>query len=314
MATKGTFQFQLSGFPAANRDAQVELVNPSTGQTIKRSPFLDGSLVVRDVDPGLWDVRVTHPNALLPIFTQKVRLFPQIAPTFVPIRIPDVVFRDTPIRDVPDANLGPVQQAVASARDTLTPVQGKASGEAIRAADWNTLVSAVRDLADNVLELTKLVSPRGHDHPEIADKIAEVQDNVRNFSEAFGRSLLELRRELESEHFRRVLTSVLDEAQAPQATRDDLLGRVARLDDALQADPVVFTSQLATTGSRALSVVADFVTANPQLQDSANLQKLQSVAQQYAVSGSATTADGELRLYNRTNTAAGKKLTTVIGR
>ena len=230
MPAKAAFNFQLTGFPAANRDAEVTLTNTATGQTLKRSPFLDGSLVVRDLDPGLWEAKVTHPNLIQPIFTQKLRLFPQITPTLVPVRIPDVLFQDRPIRDIPDANLGPVQQAVTAARDSLTPVLGKAPGEAIRAGDWNTLASAVRDIADNVLQLTNLVSPRGHDHPEIADKIAEVQQNMRNFSEAFGKSLLELRRELEAEHFRRVLTGVLDEAQAPQATRDDLLGRVGRLE------------------------------------------------------------------------------------
>ena len=313
MATnKAAFNLQLSGFPAANRDAEVTLTNTATGQTLKRSPFLDGSLMVRDIDPGQWEVKVTHPNLIQPIFASKLRLFPQITPTLVPIRIPDVLFRDTPIRDVPDANLGPVQQAVSAARDSLTPVLAKAPGEAIRAADWNTLAGAVRDIADNVLQLTRLVSPRGHDHPEIADKIAEVQQNMRNFSEAFGKSLLELRRELEAEHFRRVLTGVLDEAQATQATRDDLLGRVGRLSDTLQADPAVFTSQLTNTGSRVLGAVAEMVAANPALQASTQVQKVQAIAQQYTVSGTATTADNELKIYNRTNTASGGKLGTVL--
>ncbi|CAN7556171.1 MULTISPECIES: hypothetical protein [unclassified Variovorax] len=312
MATKAAFNFQLTGFPAANRDAEVTLTNTATGQTLKRSPFLDGSLVVRDLDPGLWEAKVTHPNLIQPLFTQKLRLFPQITPTLVPVRIPDVLFQDRPIRDVPDANLGPVQQAVTAARDSLTPVLGKAPGEAIRAGDWNTLASAVRDIADNVLQLTNLVSPRGHDHPEIADKIAEVQQNMRNFSEAFGKSLLELRRELEAEHFRRVLTGVLDEAQAPQATRDDLLGRVGRLSETLQADTAVFTSQLNNTGSRVLGAVADMVAANPALGASAQVQKMQAIAQQYTVSGTTTTADNELKIYNRTNTASGGKLGTVL--
>lgn len=314
MAAKAAFNFKLSGFPPANRDAEVTLVNSATGQTLKRTPFLDGSLLVKDLDPGLWDVKVTHPNVVAPIFTQKLRLFPQIAPTFVPVSIPEVLFKDTPIRDIPDANLGPVQQAVSAARDSLAPIEGKSPGEAIRASDWNILAGVVRDLAGNVLELTNLLAPRGHDHPEIAEKIAEVQQNVRNFSEAFGKSLLELRREIETEHYRRVLTTVLDEAQAPQATRDELLGRVTRLGEAFQADTTVFTSQLATTSSRVLTSVADFVTARPELQNSPNVQKMQSIAQQYTASGAATTAESELKIYTRTNTAAGGKLNTVIGR
>jgi hypothetical protein len=305
---KSTLNLQLQGFPAANRDAEVTLVNSATGQTLKRNPFLDGSLAVRDLDPGLWDVKVTHPNVITPIYTGRVRLFPQNIPTLVPIAIPPAIFRDTPIRDIPDANLGPVQQSVAAARDSLTAIANKAPGEAIRAADWNTLAGAVRDLAGSVLELTHLLSPRGHDHPEIGEKIAEVQDNIRSFSEAFGRSLLELRRDLEREHLRRLVTGVLDAAQAPATTREDLLKRVDNLGEVLQADPTVFTGQLNRFGSRALTSLAELTTANPDLQNNPEVKKLQNMAQQYTISGTATSADAELKLYNRTGTAAGSKL------
>ena len=305
---KSTLNLQLQGFPPANRDAEVTLVNSATGQTLKRNPFLDGSLAVRDLDPGLWDVKVTHPNIINPIYTGRVRLFPQIVPTLVPIPIPPAIFRDTPIRDIPDANLGPVQQAATATRDSLAPIANKAPGEVIRAADWNTLASAVRDLAGTVLELAHLLSPHGHGHPEIAEKIAEVQDNIRSFSEAFGRSLLELRRDLEREHLRRIVAGVLDAAQAPTATREDLLGRVEHLGEVLQADPTVFTSQLNRFGNRALTSLAEMTAANPELQNNAELQKLQNLAQQYTASGALTNADAELKLYNRTGTAAGSKL------
>jgi hypothetical protein len=307
--TKGTAQFQLSGFPAANRDAEVELVNKATGQSIKRNPFLDGSLVVRDIDPGLWDVKVTHPNLVAtPVFTGKIRVFPQPMPTFVPIPVPPVLFKDTPIRDVPDANLGPVQQAVTAARDALGPIGAKAPGEVIRAADWNTLVGSVRDIADNVLQLTSLVSPIGHDHPEIAEKIAEVQDNVRNVMESFGKSLLELRREIETDLIRRVLTNMLDEAQAPQTTRTDLLGRVDGLATKLKADPAVYTNELSLTGNRLLSAANDLITAKPELAESPNVKLLQNMSQVYATAGTQTKADNELKLYARTGAFSSGKL------
>jgi len=313
-AAKGTFSFQLSGFPAANRDAQVTLTNSATGQTVTRSPFLDGSLTIRDLDPGLWNVKLTHPNVIQPVFSQTVRLFPQLIPTFVPIPLPPAIFQDTPIQDIPDANLGPVQQAVTSIRDSIAPLQGKSPGEVIRASDWNALASAVRDLADNVLQLTNLVSPIGHNHPEIETKIAEVQDNLQSFAQSFGQSLLQFQRELETENLRETLTGVLDAAQAPQATRDELLGRIAKLNEATQADPSVFTSQLASTGNRVLSVVADLVTAQPALQSNTNVQKAQQVAQQYAAAGTATTATTEMNIYKRTTSVAGNKLATVIAR
>ena len=311
---KSALSMQLQGFPAANRDAEVTLVNTATNQTIKRNPFLDGSLTVRDIDAGVWDVRVTHPNVITPIFTGRVRVFPQPRPTFLPIPIPEIVFRDTPIRDIPDANLAPVQQAVTRAAESLAPISAKAPGEVIRASDWNILAGAVKDLADNILQLTNLVSPRGHNHPEIAEKIAEVQDNVRRFSEAFGRSLLEFRRELEAEFLRQRLTGALDELGAPQATRDELLGRIGQLSGSLQAESTVFTAQLANTGSRVLTSVAELATARPEVADSPNIRVLQQVAQQYVTSGTATSADAELKMYNRTGTASGGKISSVVSR
>lgn len=314
-ADKGAFNIQLSGFPAANRDARIELENPATGETITRAPFLDGSLLVRDLDPGIWNVKLTHGNLINPIFQKPIRVFPQPTPTFVPIPVPETIFRDAPIRDVPDADLGPVQQGLTAARDALGPIQGKSPGEAIRAADWNALVSAVRDLSGNVLELTRLVAPRGHNHPELEEKIAEVQGNVRSFTEAFGKSLLEFRRELEAAHFHSVVTGVLDAAQAPQATRDDLLGRVDRLAGALAADPSVFTAQLASAGSRVLSEVAALVTANPELQSNPAVTSTQATAQTYVQAGVATSAAGELGIYTRsTAAAAGGKFGALLRR
>ena len=307
--TKGTAQFQLSGFPAANRDAEVELVNKATGQSLKRTPFLDGSLVVRDIDPGVWDVKVTHPNLVAtPIFTGKIRVFPQPLPTYVPIPIPPVIFKDTPIRDIPDANLGPIQQAVTVARDALGPIGSKAPGEVIRAADWNTLVGTVRDLADNVLQLGGLVSPRGHDHPEIAEKIAEVQDNIRSVMESFGKSLLELRREIETDLLRRVVSDVLDEAHASETVRTDLLNRVGGLTERLKADSSVYTSELSLTGNRLLTATNDLITARPELANSENVKLLQGVSQVYATAGTQTKADNELKVYGTTSALTRGKL------
>jgi hypothetical protein len=63
-----------------------------------------------------------------------------------------------------------------------------------------------------------------------------------------------------------------------------------------------------------LSAVAEMVTSQPELQESVNVKKVQQIAQQYLVSGTATTAGNELKIYNRTNTAAGSKFVTAIGR
>jgi hypothetical protein len=305
---------QLSGFPLANRDAQVTITNAATGQTITRSPFLDGSLLVRDLDPGIWQLKVTHPNLVTPIYQQPIRVFPQLPPTFVPVPIPPVVFQDTPIASVPQANLGPVQQAVTAIRDSIAPIQGKSPGEVIRAADWNVLASAVRDLASNVLQLTNLISPIGHTHPEIADKIEEVQTNLTNFAQAFGQALLQVEREFETVNLRQSLTAALDQAQAPQATRDDLLARVDTLSSSIQADPSAFTAQLSNTGNRMLTSISSLITANPALANDASVQKAQQIATQYATSGTATSAAAELNIYKRTTSVSGNKLATALNR
>ena len=314
MAATGSLNVQISGFPAANRDALVTLTNTATGQTITRSPFLDGSLVVRDLDPGLWQMKVTHPNIVTPIYQQPIRVFPQLTPTFVPVPIPPAIFQDTPIATVPEANLGPVQQALTSIRDSIGPVQGKSPGEVIRAADWNVLASAVRDLAANVLQLTNLISPIGHTHPEIADKIEQVQTNLTDFAQSFGQTLLQVEREFETVNLRQRLSSALDQAQAPQATRDDLLGRVDNLSNSIQADPSAFTAQLSNTGNRVLTSMSALITANPALANNDSVQKAQQIATQYAVSGTATNAAAELNIYKRTTSVSGNKLAVALGK
>jgi hypothetical protein len=294
----------------------VKLTNEATGEVIERKPFLDGSLQVRDLIPGPYELEVSHPNLTLPIDRRKIRLFPQPAPTFVPIPVPEDLFRDSPIRDIPDADLGPIQQAASSARDRLQPVAGKGPGEAIRAADWNTLVGAMVDLSTAVLQLTALVSPRGHDHPEIAEKIDEVQGNLRRFAEAYGRSLLELRREIETQSLRRNLTDVLDLGGANDDLRQRLVDRVSDLDTKLQVETPVFTQKLANTGSVILTAINEMAVAKGAEADTflANpaVMQLAGVARQYSEAGSQTRPESELQTYVRTSSTTGGKLTGLI--
>ncbi len=130
---KAAFNFQLQGYQPAFRDATISLVHEATGQTFERKAFLDGSLVVRDLDPGFYQVSVRHPNLINVIDQRRVRLFPQPAPTKIFVPVPADIFRDTPIRDIPDADLAPVQQTAASVNATVSPIGSKQPGEAILA-------------------------------------------------------------------------------------------------------------------------------------------------------------------------------------
>lgn len=309
---KSAFQFQLQGYPAANRDAMVRLVNESTGQSIERKPFLDGSLVVRDLDPGFWQVEVAHPNVIQPVFTRRVRLFPQPAPTYIPVPVPERLFRDTPIRDIPDADLGPVQQLAAQVQGGIGAIADKAPGEVIRAADFNVLATGLADLARALGELARLVSPRGHDHPEIAEKIDEVQENLRRFADAYGRSLLELRREIETLSLRRRVTDVLDTGGASADVRTRVLDRVRDLEGSLQANTPVFTGKLANTGMLLSTTINELAVAQGDGADAflanESVQALTQIAQQYSTAGTQTRSESELNTYERTSTAGGAKL------
>ncbi len=315
---RATAQIQLQGYTPANRDATVRLVNEATGTVVERKPFLDGSLTIRDLDPGSYQLQVAHPNLVNLIDNRRIRIFPQIAPTFVPVPVRPELFRDTPIRDIPDADLGPVQSAATAVREQLRPLAAKGPGEAIRAADWNSLVDAVGDLAQAVLELTRMVAPQGHDHPEIAEKIDEVQGNLRRFAEAFGKSLVELRREIETEDLDRTVNTVLDLGAAAPDLRERVNRRLIDLRAAAQSDTPDFTQKLANTGSFYLTTInelaqsrgadADTFRANPEV------QKLTGLAQTYFNAGTQSRPESELNVYMQsTRAAGGVKLKNIIG-
>ncbi len=309
---------KLQGYTPAFRDAEISLVNQATGVALTRKPFLDGSLLVRDMQPGMYDLVVRHPNLITPIEQRPIRIFPQRIPTLIPILVRDDLFRDTPIRDVPDADLGPVMQSVNGLAGRLAPVGGKASGEVIRSADWNALVEVVGDLTRAVAQLLPMISPRGHDHPEIAEKIDEVQGNIRRFSESFGRSLLELRREIETGILRRDVTEVLDVAAATPAIRDRVLGRLAELELRSQDPTPAYTTQLANFGGLMLGEVNTLAQEQGQgaddfMRNPAVLAVLGS-AGQYAQAGPQTRPEAELQTYQRTGSIVnGSKIARLLG-
>lgn len=306
---KGTLDIRLQGFPQANRDAVVKLTNQVTGTRYERKPFLDGQLLMRDLEPGPYEMRVEHPNLISPIDERVIRLLPQPFPTRVPVPIKPDLFRDTPIRDIPDADLAPVQQTAASVSATMGPISGKAPGEAIRADDWNAMATAVADLANAVAELTRLVSPIGHNHPEIETKIGEVQGNIRRFADSFGRSLVQLRRDIENQGLRKNVRDVLTVAgRDPDDEDDPILRRVADLEGAIALPTPGFTGKLANAGSVILSQVneiaitrddPDVFLATPQV------SQLVQLATQYSNAGTQSSAEEELNTYGRTTAIGG---------
>lgn len=305
MPTRSSFQINLNGYVPAARDATVRLVNQTTGAAIERTPFLDGTLLVRDLDPGEYELEVRHPNLTFPIDRRRIRLFPAPRPTQINIPVPEQLFVDHPIRDVPDANLGPVQQAVTAARAQLLPVLGKSPGEMIKASDWNTLGDAMSDLAGAVLELTNAVSPHGHDHPEIAEKIGEVQGNLRRFAEAYGQSLLEIRRELEAMKLKAKTDNALSGVALDPAIKVTLNEHLADLLGSVQATSPVFTGKLVLAARMIRETVDVAAQGLPNLMDNADVRDLLNVADHYTAAGRQSQGESELISYRAATSKSG---------
>jgi hypothetical protein len=280
----------------------VKLLNQATGKTVTAKPFLDGSLTVRNLEPGPYQMTVLHPNLINPILTKKIRVFPQPTPTRIPIPIPADLFRDTPIQDIPDADLGPVQAVAASVGSSVAPIAGKAPGEVIRSSDWNVLAQAITDLAGAVGELTRIVAPLGHNHPEIEVKINEVQGNIQRFSEAFGRSLLELRREIESENLRKRLGTVLDEGGASTELRDRVFTRIKDLELITQDPTPVWSKAIAGHGTamiREIQELAEEQESPAEFLQATSVVQTFALLENFAAAGGKTKPEDELLTYSR---------------
>jgi hypothetical protein len=305
---KADVNIRLQGFPAANRDASISLVSEATGKKLETRPFLDGTVTMRDLDPGIYELEVRHPNLVLPIEKRRIRIFPQSQPTQVNVQVPDVIFKDTKIADIPDMDLTPVQIAAAAARSNAQQVGGKQPGEAIQAADWNLLAGAVTDLAAAVAQLTLLVSPRGHDHPEIATKIDEVQSNLRTFAEAFGKTVLEIRRQFEAEQLRKNAEDVFALADVAPATRKDIFDRIDKLKFSLQADTPQYTQQLANLSASVLDQINDIAVkkgeAGADFLSNKKVQELAERTKTYRTAGTQTRPEGELLVHARSAQSA----------
>lgn len=247
-------------------------------------PFLDGSLTVRDLDAGMYQVVVKHPNSILPVFQNRVRLFDQRPPTFVPIPIDPGIFK-TPLTPPPVADLGPVQQVASAVKDRLAPIGGKSQGEVIRSADWNALVTSVGDLAGAVVELTNLVAPLGHDHPQLRDGISQVQDRLNDFAQSFGRAQLQLQRSFEVSTFRQIADQVLVFGRATEAESKQLTDKLEDLADSIDADSTTFTTKLTAASNQALITMNLLSTRVENFAANDAVQQLQAIAREHAEAG-----------------------------
>lgn len=239
----------ILGFPAANRDLSVEVLDPVSQNVVRTvTPFLDGTVRVPKIDPGAYEIAIRHPNVALPILRRPIRVLP-VGPTNISVVIDPSKFRNTPIEDIPDANLTPVQELAQSVAESVIPLGNKSPGEAILAQDWNAMASAIRDLADALGQLTQLVSPTGHNHPELEKKFDEVSGNFNELINSVSASLTELQRQFQTQRIRQQITDVLDTAAIdPTSPRGlEFTTLVNNLESNVTASPSIFGREVRNT-------------------------------------------------------------------
>jgi hypothetical protein len=299
----------ILGFPAANKDLTVELRDPASQAVVKTvTPFLDGTVRIAGLNPGAYEMRVTHPNLILPVMTRPIRILPT-GDTKISVLIDPSKFRNTPIEDTPEANLTPLGDLAGSVGETMAPLSQKKPGEAILSQDWNTLAGSVRDLSGALQELTKVVSPAGHDHPEYVKKFDEITTNFQNLLDTLSSSLAELQRQIQAQRLRNHVFDVLDAASVDPNTGNgkEMLDIVRGIEDQVTTSPTTFGRELRNASVQLDTKLGALIEANqnkPEFVNSDAVKNL-SAAVDLGKKTRANTYEGELLQYKQMDRTLG---------
>jgi hypothetical protein len=240
----------IHGFQQVNRDLEVELRDPVSNAIVQTAkPFLDGTTRLPKVVPGAYEITLKHPNLLSPVLRRHIRVLPT-GSTQITVVIDPKQFRNTPIEDIPDANLTPVVQLADSVAASVLPLGTKLPGEAIKADDWNRMASSIGDLAHAVAELTRLVSPLGHNHPELERKFGEVTGNFDSLVTTLSAAMTELQRQIQTERFRKQVETVLGDAaiDISSARGKEFTDLVRDFEQTVSDDPLTFSRKARNLG------------------------------------------------------------------
>lgn len=304
----------ILGFPAANRDLSVQLIDPVSQNVVRTvTPFLDGTVRVPKIDAGNYEIAIRHPNIALPVLRRPIRVLP-IGPTNISLVIDPAKFRNTPIEDIPDANLTPVQELAQSVAETLVPLANKLPGEAILAQDWNAMAGAIRDLAGALGQLTQLVSPTGHNHPELEKKFDEVSSNFTELINSVSASLTELQRQFQAQRMRQQITDVLDRAAIDPSSPKGLefTNLIGTLETNVTTSPTVFGREVRNTAvqlSTKLEALLDEKANDPTFANSDSVKGL-SASIDLAKQQRTTTYGAELEHQRKVDRSVGGAVLT----
>jgi hypothetical protein len=304
-------QVNVLGFAAVNTDLKAQLRDIVTGDVIEERPlFRDGTARFPNVRPGQYDLRVIHPNMpLRPIVAKPIRMLP-VGPTKISVLIDPKDFQNTAIEDVPDVDLTPLARTMDDVELAAQGLGNKKGGEAILASDWNALAGSVALLAKSVSELTRLVTPVGHNHPEYEKKMNELATNFDKLVGTLSASMAEIQRQLQIRRLEEVTTKMLDEAEVPITDRKPFEERFELLREKITESPRDFSEFMRKQSSDIEREVKNRVGQAPTDEKTKNEF---NVAFQNAAKYSAKDHASEVELANRANRKQGVAKFTKTG-
>ncbi|MEA2715766.1 MAG: hypothetical protein QOI56_1964 [Actinomycetota bacterium] len=303
---QNTLNLNVLGFPQALPELRVEVRDPITSRVVKTAkPYLDGSVRIAGLDAGAYQLAVIHDNLATPVLRRPIRVLPS-GDTRVSVVIDPSLFRNTPIQDIPDANLGPARDTVESVAETVLPLTHKQPGEAIRSDDWNAMAGAIHDLATAVAELTRVVSPSGHDHPELSAKFDEVTGNFGQLVNTISSSMTELQRQIQAQRYRNQVDDLIDRAgdKIDEGASSRLRNLVGSLEANVTESPLAYGRRSRDVGVQLTAEVSRLLEHAPELAQAPEVDNV-AVATDRLRSQQATTYKSELEFHRATDRALG---------
>lgn len=241
---------QLNTDAAINRDIDVELVSEASGARKFVKPYLDGSVRVNDLEPGNWRVLVKHPNLNHNLIDRRITVLPD-RPTFVPLQVPKDIFSDVAIRATPEADLTPDLARLDELIGKTDQQAKKVAGQPIFAGDWNAMAGTIGDVARSTRDLAMKVTPIGHDHPELVEKIDELQANLERFFDVFGSTVVHMQRQIQQLALAQQAEAALD--KIPDITKEEravVTAGIAKLNQVAEERPDIYSRELKRVGER----------------------------------------------------------------
>ena len=301
MAGNNFLKLQLNTPTSITRDLKVELTNQVTGEKRQATPYLDGTVTVPNLIAGDWRVQVKHPNMVFDVFDKPVKVLPD-RPTITPIIIPTNIFENVAIRDIPDADLSPVQQRLDESAAAAERQGNKRAGQPIYADDWNELSQTVVAVARSTREMTTLVAPQGHNHPELEDKFTEVQRNLQRMFDAFGSSLAQIQRQIQQLALQnKVETAIEKVPNLPADIRGQLMRPVSELQEVWSESPGIYTNIKRRAGQQVLDNMSEVLAGqNADVRNDPAVVELLDFTRAMATEAPARTFEEEIQQQQRT--------------